>query len=90
MMVPDFSVYFDVKSLSFAKLNPHNIQTTVFAKISIYRQKYCSAYVVKKLVWNTMSSSCCANHNVKNGATIYNSELKTSCKKGNTGHNLFQ
>ena len=41
---------------------------------------------VKMLVCNTMTYSCWANHNVKNGLLFFNSELKTSCKKGDTSN----
>ena len=72
-MVPDFSVYFDVKSLSLAKINPRKYPNPCIVKILRHK---CSKGV-KKLICN-----CWVNHNV-------NSEFKTFCKKGDAGNNPF-
>ena len=86
-MVPDCLVYFDVQSLSFAKINPcQHSQQLVQAKIFWHK---CSDDV-KKLVCNKMPLFCWANCNVKNNLLFFNSELKTSRKEVDTGSNPFQ
>ena len=89
-IVPDFSVYFDVKPLSFPKINPLEISKPLYSRklvqAKIFRHKCSDA--MKKLVCNKMSSSCSANHSVKNVSLFFNSELKESCKKKDAGNNL--
>ena len=59
-MVPDFSVYFDVKSLLFEKINPLEISKPLHSpklvEVKIFWHK-CS-YEMKKLVYKRISSSC--------------------------------
>ena len=90
-MVPDFLLYFDVKSPLFSKINPREISKLLhlwkLVQVKILRHK-CSEEV-KKLV-NTMSSSCRANHKVKNVLLFFNSEIKTLFKKGDAVNNIFQ
>ena len=90
-MVPDFLLYFDVKSPLFAKINPREISKLLhlwkLVQVKILRHK-CSEEV-KKLV-NTMSSSYRANHKVKNVLLFFDSEIKTSFKKGDAVNNIFQ
>ena len=69
-VVPDFSVYFDLKFLSFAKINLREISKPLHSwklvQAKILRRE-CSEKV-KKLVCNTISYSCWMNHLVRNGA----------------------
>ena len=62
-MVPEFSVYFEAKSLSFAKINPHQIYKPLNSQKLVQGkmlQHKCSEEV-KKLACNKMSSSCWEN-----------------------------
>ena len=62
-MVPEFSVYFEAKSLSFAEINPHQIYKPLHSQKLVQGkmlQHKCSEEV-KKLVCNKMSSSCWEN-----------------------------
>ena len=86
-MDQEFSVYFEEKSLSFEKINRHQIYKPLHSRKLVQGkilQRKCSEKV-KKLMYNKMSFSCLEN--VKN-VSFFNCELRTSCKKGEAGITL--